>query len=141
MPVTSDNDLQSLLEVERIAVVGCSSTPGKDAHEIPAYLQEQGYDVVPVNPYADEILGEEAYDSLGDVEGRVDLVDVFRPSEEVADIVDQAVERREERGDVQAVWLQLGIRDDDAAARAEEAGLRVVQDRCAKVEHGRLMGE
>jgi hypothetical protein len=96
--------------------------------------------VIPVNPYADEILGRPAADGLGDVEGTVDLVDVFRPSDEVSGIVDEAIARREARGDVRAVWTQLGIRDDEAAARAEAAGLRVVQDRCMKVEHARLLG-
>jgi predicted CoA-binding protein len=134
MPVDTDEGLRELLELNRIAVVGCSTTPGKDAHEIPQYLQRHGYDVVPVNPTAEEVLGRDAYDSLSDVGERVDLVDVFRPSDEVAGIVDEAVDR----DDVVAVWTQLGIQDDEAAARAESAGLDVVQDRCIKVEHSRL---
>lgn len=139
MGITDDDRLRDLLGVETIAVVGCSTTEGKAAHEIPAYLQGKGYEVIPVNPYADEILGREAYDSLADVEEDVDLVDVFRPSEEVPEIVDAVVDRLEARGDVQAIWLQLGIRHDEAAASAEEVGLRVVQDRCMKVEHQRLV--
>jgi len=134
MPVDTDAELRELLAADRIAVVGCSTTPGKAAHDVPAYLQEQGYEIVPVNPYADEILSETAYDSLADVPGEIDIVDVFRPSEEVAGIVEDALER----GGVGAIWLQLGIRDDEAAARAEDAGVPVVQDRCMKVEHGRL---
>jgi len=134
MPVESDSELAAILDLETVAVVGCSTTPGKAAHDVPAYLRDHGYDVIPVNPYADEIFGRTAYDSLSDVEEAVDVVDVFRPSEEVAGIVDEAVER----GDVEAVWLQLDITDDEAAARAEAAGLRVVQDKCMKVEHGRL---
>ncbi len=139
MVVTSDDGLRELLSLDRIAVVGCSSTPGKDAHEIPAYMKRHGYDVYPVNPYADEVLGREAADSLADVDAEIDLVNVFRPSEEVSGIVDAVVERKESRGDVQAVWLQLNIRDDEAVERAEEAGIDVVQDRCLKVEHRRLM--
>ncbi|WP_232687912.1 CoA-binding protein [Halobacterium zhouii] len=134
MTVESDEAITEVLEHDRIAVVGCSTTAGKDAHEIPAYLREHGYEVIPVNPYAEEIFGQTAYDSLADVEEQVDVVDVFRPSEEVAGIVDQAVER----DDVQVVWTQLGIRDDNAAKKATDAGLRVVQDKCMKVEHGRL---
>lgn len=134
MPVESDAELGEILDYEHVAVVGCSATPGKDAHEIPKYLREHGYDVIPVNPNAEEIFGRGTYDSLSAVDEQVDLVDVFRPSEEVAGIVDEAIER----DDVKAVWTQLGIRDDDAAARAEDAGLRVVQDRCMKVEHRRL---
>ena len=136
MPVTDEAKLREILELDRIAVVGCSTTPGKDAHEIPKYLLEQGYDVVPVNPFADEIFGLTAYDSLADVPGNVDIVDVFRPSEEVADIVEAALARDDDA----VVWLQLGIHDDDAVARAEAAGRRVVQDRCMKPTHQRLLG-
>jgi len=139
MPVSDDEQLRDLLSMNRIAVVGCSSTPGKAAHEIPAYLQRQGYEIVPVNPFADEILGEEAVDSLDDVASEIDLVDVFRPSEEVAGIVDETIERTETEGDVEAIWLQLGIHDDEAVAEAEDAGLTVVEDRCMKVEHQRLV--
>ena len=140
MPVTDDRGLRDLLDLRRIAVVGCSSTPGKPAHEVPAYLQRVGYEIHPVNPFADEVLGRTAVDSLADVEATVDLVDVFRPSDEVAGVVDEVVARHETRGDARALWLQLGIRDDEAAARAEGAGLRVVQDRCLRVEHERLVG-
>ncbi|RBI61099.1 CoA-binding protein [halophilic archaeon] len=136
MPVESDDELRQILELDTVAVVGCSTTEGKDAHEIPKYLREHGYDVIPVNPYADEIFGRRAYDSLADVEEDVDVVDVFRPSDEVAGIVDAAVER----DDAGVIWTQLGIRDDEAAERAENAGKRVVQDHCMKVEHQRLMG-
>ncbi|SEW01598.1 CoA-binding protein [Halobacterium jilantaiense] len=134
MPVESDSGLADVFDLDSVAVVGCSSTPGKAAHDIPRYLREHGYDVIPVNPFADEIFGRTAYDSLSGVEEDVDVVDVFRPSEEVAGIVDEAIDR----GDVQVVWLQLDITDDKAAARAEDAGLRVVQDKCMKVEHRRL---
>lgn len=136
MPVTSDAELREILGLERIAVVGCSATPGKDAHNVPKYLLEHGYDVVPVNPFADEIFGRMAYDSLADVPGEVDVVDVFRPSDEVGGIVDAALDR----DDVKVVWTQLGIRDDEAAERVEAAGRRMVQDRCMRVEHQRLVG-
>jgi len=136
MSAETDEELREILEYDTIAVVGCSATPGKDAHEIPKYLREHGYTVIPVNPYADEIFGMEPYDSLSDVDEEIDVVDVFRPSDEVPGIVDEAIER----DDVNAVWLQLGIRDDHAAERAMDAGLRVVQDKCMKVEHRRLFG-
>ncbi|WP_426962105.1 CoA-binding protein [Haloparvum alkalitolerans] len=128
-----------MLAADTIAVVGCSTTAGKAAHDVPRYLQEHGYRIVPVNPFADEVLGEPAYDRLTEVpEGvHVDVVDVFRPSDEVSGIVDDALARRDAAGDVNGLWLQLGIRDDEAAARAEAAGIAVVQDRCLKVEHGR----
>jgi predicted CoA-binding protein len=140
MPITDDAGLDRLLDAETIAVVGCSTTPGKAAHDVPAYLQRKGYRVIPVNPFADEVLGESAYDAVGEVEESIDLVDVFRPSEEVPEIVDAVRERHAERGDAGAVWLQLGISHDEAAAAAEADGIDVVQDRCIKVEHGRLRG-
>ena len=135
MPVESDAELREILGMETLAVVGCSSTAGKDAHEIPKYMLERGYDVIPVNPYADEIFDREAYDSLSDVPEGVDVVNVFRPSDEVAEIVERAMAR----DDVKVVWTQLGITDDEAAERAESAGKRVVQNRCLKVEHQRLV--
>jgi len=135
MVVRSDAGLSEILEYETIAVVGCSATPGKDAHEIPKYLRDNGYDVIPVNPYADAVFGRDAYDSLSDVQEEVDVVDVFRPSDEVPGIVDEAIDR----GDVKAIWLQLGIEHDDAADAAEAAGIDVVQDKCMKVEHRRLI--
>jgi predicted CoA-binding protein len=134
MPVESDEELREILAQDTIAVVGCSTTEGKAAHDVPRYLKDNGYDVVPVNPFAEEVLGEPAADSLTDAQANVDIVDVFRPSEEVAGIVDEVLER----DDIDVVWTQLGIRDDEAAARVEDSGRRVVQDRCLKVEHGRL---
>ncbi|ELY99903.1 CoA-binding protein [Natrialba chahannaoensis JCM 10990] len=133
--------LREILECETIAVVGCSRTPGKAAHDVPAYMLEQGYDVVPVNPFADEIFGREAFDSLADVDEQsdddidIDIVCVFRPSDEVAGVVESVLESAV--GDV--IWLQQGIRDDQAAERAVDAGYRVVQDRCLKVDHRRLV--
>lgn len=137
MPVESDETLRSILEYDTIAVVGCSSTPGKDAHEIPSYLQQQGYEIIPINPTVEEVLGEQAYDSLSDVDRSIDIVDIFRPSAEVAGIVDAVLDR----DDVSVIWLQLGIHDDEAVARAESAGRQVVQDRCMKPEHQRLAGD
>ncbi|PSQ43890.1 CoA-binding protein [Halobacteriales archaeon QS_9_68_42] len=135
MPVESNDELRSILELDTIAVVGCSTTSGKAAHDIPQFMHERGYDVLPVNPYADEVLGREAYDSLSDVEESVDIVDVFRPSDEVAGVVNEALNRE----DVAVVWTQQGIRDPEAGARVEDAGKKYVEDRCLKVEYQRLM--
>ncbi len=134
----SEDVLQELLSVDRIAVVGCSSTPGKAAHEIPAYLQRQGYEIIPVNPFADEILGEPTAGSLQEVESTIDLVNVFRPSEELEEIVDSVIARKNSQGDSESLWLQLGIQDAEAETRAEDAGITVVSDRCMKIEHQRL---
>ena len=135
MPIETDAEVREILGKKTVAVVGCSSTSGKDAHEIPKYLQRQGYEIIPVNPNADEVLGRPAYDSLSDIEEDIEIVDVFRPSAEVAGIVDEALAR----DDVKVIWLQLGIHDDEAVAQAEAAGLRVVQNRCMKPEHRRLI--
>lgn len=135
MPATDDTELREILDAETVAVVGCSATPGKAAHGVPKYLQEHGYRIVPINPTADEVLGERAYDSLSEVAEDIDIVDVFRPSAEVSGIVDEVLAR----DDVATVWLQLNIRDDEAGARVEESGRAFVQDKCIKVEHGRLV--
>jgi predicted CoA-binding protein len=134
MPVTDDDELREILDLDTVAVVGCSSTPGKDAHEIPQYLTEHGYEVIPVNPHAEEIFDREPADSLAEVEADIDIVDVFRPSDEVSDIVDAALDR----DDSSVIWTQLGISDREATDRAEDAGRRVVEDHCMKVEHQRL---
>lgn len=126
--------LREALAAETIAVVGCSSTPGKAAHDVPNYLEEQGYDVVPVNPYAEEILDRPALDTLDEADPGIDLVCIFRPSDEVSGIVDTALERE----DVDVIWTQRGIRDERAASRAEADGRTVIQDRCLKVVHRRL---
>ncbi|QLD85082.1 CoA-binding protein [Natronomonas halophila] len=134
MPVESDDELRDALDVDTIAVVGCSTTPQKDAHAIPKFMLERGYEIIPINPYADEIFGKEAYDSLVEVEEEIDMVDIFRPSEEVSDIVDEVLER----DDVEVVWTQLGIRDSEAGERVEESGRKYVEDKCLKVEYNRL---
>ena len=135
MPVEDDSELKDILELETVAVVGCSSTPGKDAHEVPKYLIEQGYDVIPVNPFAESIFDREAYDTISDVPDEIDIVDVFRPSEELEGIVAETLDR----SDVDTIWAQLGISDEDAAKRAEAEGKRVVQDKCMKKEYQRLL--
>lgn len=132
-----DETLRRALAYEEVAVVGCSRRPGKAAHDIPAYLKRHGYTIRPVNPFAEEIFGVPAVDSLRDLpDGAVETVNIFRPSDEVSEIVDAALTRE----DVRVIWTQLGIRDEAAAERAREAGVTVVQDRCMKVEHGRLSG-
>lgn len=118
-----------LARSQRIAVVGCSATPGKDAHEVPLFLKERGWEILPVNPNAAEIFGAPAYKRLADVPGPIDVVDVFRPSEEAPDIARQAV-----AVGAKALWLQLGLRSKEARRIAEEAGLAYVENRCMRVE-------
>ena len=136
MPVENDAEIREILGLDVVAVVGCSRSPGKAAHDVPDYLRTRGYEIIPVNPNATEIFGRKAYDSLAEVTEEIDVVCLFRPSDEVAGIVDAALERE----DVRVIWAQLGIRDEKAASRAERAGVTVVHDRCMKVEHQRLYG-
>lgn len=124
---------QILERARSIAVVGCSTTPGKDAHEIPLYILQQGYEVYPVNPSATEIFARKAYARLADVPKPIDLVNVFRPAEEAPDIARQAV-----AAGARALWLQSGIRSDEARRIATEAGLEYVEDACMRVVHRQL---
>ncbi|MFC7138019.1 CoA-binding protein [Halobaculum litoreum] len=135
MPIEDADGLRRILGYDRVAVVGASASYEKSAHIVPAYLQRHGYELRPVNPTADEIFGLQAYDSLADVTEPVDVVEIFRPSDEVPGIVEQALDR----DDVKAVWMQPGIRNDEAVRKAEANGIEVVQDRCMKVEHGQLI--
>jgi predicted CoA-binding protein len=117
-----------------IAVVGLSDKPHRASYRIAHYLQQQGYRIVPVNPNVEQVLGEQAYPDLASVPGTVDFVDIFRRSEYVGPIVDQAIAKG-----VQTIWMQMGVSDRIAAGRAEAAGITVVMNRCAMVDHGRLM--
>jgi predicted CoA-binding protein len=126
-----DAKIRALLERSKVvAVVGLSDRPERDSHGVARYLQRAGYRVIPVNPQATEILGEKAYADLRDVPDKIDVVDIFRRPEFVPDIVDAAI-----AVGAQAVWMQLGVVHEEAAARARAAGLEVVMDRCIAVEH------
>jgi predicted CoA-binding protein len=121
---------RAVLEQYRtVAVVGASADPDKEAHQIPRLLKDAGFRVIPVNPKADEIIGERAYKTLADIPAPVEVVDVFRPAAEAADVARQAVEIG-----AKAVWLQLGIRSEEARRIAEDAGLDYVEDRCMGAE-------
>ena len=119
-------------EARTIAVVGFSSRQSRAGYYVPAYLQQQGYRIIPVNPYIEEGLGEKAYPDLKSVPEPVDLVLLFQRSENVPPFVDEAIETG-----AKAVWMQLGIANQEAAARARAAGLDVVQNACMLVEHRR----
>jgi predicted CoA-binding protein len=132
----SDDYLRSILEsVRTIAVVGASPRRERPSHRVMAYLQRRGYRTIPVNPNASggTINGERCYASLAEVPDPIDMVDVFRRTEAAAGAVDDAIAVR-----AKVVWMQLGVRDDAAAARAETAGVRVVMNRCPAIEIPRL---
>jgi predicted CoA-binding protein len=129
---TSELTRRILEEFATITVVGLSSDPVKSAHSVPAAMQAYGWRIIPVNPHADELLGERVYRRLADIPVGVELVDVFRPSAEAADVTRQAVEVG-----AKAVWLQLGIVSAEARRIAETNGLLYVEDRCIAVERAR----
>jgi len=130
-----DKELKATLSrYKRIAVVGMSKDPQKDAQRIPMYLKNAGYEIIPVNPTATEIAGMKAYRSLSEVPLNFDIVQIFRPSEAVPSIVDEALKTK-----AKVIWMQLGISNEEAAERARMAGKIVVQDRCMMMEHMRLI--
>jgi len=135
MDISNDRRaLRNLLETsKRIAVVGCSPKPERDSHRIAAYLIEAGYDVVPVNPGQSTILDRTCYPDVKSIPGGVDLVDVFRSPEQVPPVVEDAIAAK-----AKAVWLQLGVGNEEAEARASEAGLLVVAELCIMVVHRSL---
>ena len=131
-----DEAIRRVLEkARRIAVVGLSPKPHRDSHRVARYLLESGYEIVPVYPREEQILGQKVHRRVQDVAGAVDLVDVFRRSEDLPAVIDDAITAR-----AGALWLQLGCIDEDGARRARAAGLTVVMDRCLMVEHARLVG-
>lgn len=133
MTYEEQQTIEKILRTARtIATVGYSADPAKKAHEVPEYLYAQGYRVIPVNPKVGEALGEKGYASLADVPDAIDVVQVFRPSAEAGPIVDAAI-----AAGAKAVWMQIGVADEEAAARARAAGLDVVMNQCMKVQHSR----
>ena len=118
-----------------IAVVGLSPSPERDSHRVAKYLQEQGYRVIPVNPMADEVLGEKSYPDLKSVPEPIDMVDIFRRSEYVLPVVEEAIEVG-----AKYIWMQDGVMHQEAAAKALEAGLLVVMNNCVLREHSRRFG-
>ncbi|MBV8492222.1 MAG: CoA-binding protein [Alphaproteobacteria bacterium] len=124
-----------LTSVKTVAVVGASPQPHRPSHRVMRYLQQHGYRAIPVNPFAvgGTINGERVYASLAEVPETIDMVDVFRRSDAAGDAVEDAI-----AADAKVVWMQLGVRDDKAAARAEAKGLRVVMNRCPAIEIPRL---
>jgi predicted CoA-binding protein len=127
-------DPRALLQRSKtIAVVGCSATPGKDAHEIPRYMLARGYDVHPVNPTAKEIFGRPAYATLADVPRPIDIVNVFRPAEEAPAIARQAI-----AAGAKALWLQSGLHSPEARQITESAGLTYVEDHCIRTTRQEL---
>ncbi len=138
-----DEDVKNALTNYRtVAIVGLSGNPSRYSQQVAEFLQSRGWKIVPVNPFVDEVLGEKSHKSLSDLPDNlqkiVGVVDIFRKSQDVPPIVDQAIQLRRKNGKPDIMWMQLGIVNEEAAAEAREAGLIVIMDRCMKVEIERI---
>ncbi|RJX34151.1 MAG: CoA-binding protein [Oxalobacter sp.] len=134
MTIETDDELKAIFKsCKTIAVVGCSPWPERAGHYVPRFLQKLGYRIIPVNPGHDELLGERCYPSLRAIPESVDMVECFRRSEEMMAIVEDAIAIG-----AKVIWMQLGVINEEAAARAEAAGLKVVMDRCPKIDYPAL---
>jgi len=137
-----DKIKEILATCKTIAVVGLSREPDKESYIVSAYMQKHGFRIIPVNPFADEVLGEKSYKSLIDIPAKlqknIDIVDIFRKADDVPPVVEQALKLKEKHGKPCVVWMQLGIVNEQAAEVARKAGLIVVMDKCMMVEHQHL---
>ena len=130
----SDEEIIEILNLRKVAVIGMSKHQEKAAHFVPKYLSENGFDIIPVNPNSDEILNKKCYKEINDIKDDIDIVDVFRPSEDVLPFVKDAIKKNPK-----VIWLQEGIHNEEAENLAREHGIDVVFNRCMLAEHQRLM--
>ena len=133
----TDDEIKKIYELKNIAVVGMSKNEEKPAHFVPKFLIEQGYNVIPVNPTAPEILGKKSYSAVSDIPENVDIVDVFRRSEDVPPVIEDAIRKK----GIKVIWMQSGIYNEQAEKKARENGMDIVYNRCMKEEHMRLFGD
>ena len=130
----SDAEIKNFLTLKKVAVIGMSRTESKAAHFVPKYLSENGFDIIPINPNSNEILNKKCYKEITEVDGEIDIVDVFRPSEDVLPFVKDAIKKNPK-----VIWLQEGIHNEEAENLAREHGIDVVLNRCMLAEHQRVM--
>ena len=130
----TDEEIKDFFALKKIAVIGMSRHPVKAAHFVPKYLSEQGFDITPVNPTTNEILGKKCYPDISSVQDPIDIVDIFRPSEQVLPVVQNAIKKKPK-----VIWLQEGIHNEEAENLAREHGIDIVFNRCMLSEHKRLM--
>jgi predicted CoA-binding protein len=129
----TDDEIKDILRLKKVAVVGMSRYSNKAAYFVPKYLSEQGFDVIPINPMADEILGKESHSNISSIDFPIDIVDVFRPSDQVLEVVQEAIKIKPK-----VIWLQEGIHNLEAEELARKHGIKVVFNRCMLAEHQRL---
>lgn len=133
----TDEQIRKIYNFRNIAVVGMSRNPAKAAHFVPKYMIERGFNVIPVNPSAVEILGRRTYSRVSDIKSQVDILDVFRPSEDVYPIVEDSIRKR----GIRVIWLQEGIHNSDAEKIARDNNIEFVFNRCIMAEHMRLLDD
>ena len=129
----SDDEIKQIFSLKNVAVIGMSRHPEKAAHFVPKYLSEQGFNILPVNPMSSEILNKKCYSSVTEVNEPIDIVDVFRPSDQVLPVVKEAIKMKPK-----VIWLQEGIHNQEAEELARKEGIKVVFNRCMLAEHQRL---
>lgn len=129
----TDDEIREILSLKRIAVIGMSKHVNKAAHYVPKYLYENGYDVTPINPTTDEILGKKCYASVSDMASEIDIIDVFRPSGQILSLIQEVIQKKPK-----VIWFQEGIHNPDAEEMAKKVGIKVVFNRCMLAEHRRL---
>ena len=130
----SDKQIKKILEMKNVVVIGMSRHSEKAAHFVPKYLHENGFNITPVNPTADEILEKKCFKEINDVYDEIDIVDIFRPSDQVLPIIKEAIKKNPK-----VIWLQEEIHNEEAEQLARDAGIDVVFNRCMLAEHQRLM--
>jgi predicted CoA-binding protein len=133
----SDDEIRKFYALKNIAVIGMSKNEDKAAHYVPKYLIDHGYNVIPINPTATEILGRKSYATVSSIQDRIDIVDVFRRSEDVPGVVEDALKK----GGIKVIWMQEGIYSKEAEKMAKEKDISVVYNRCMMAEHRRLFND
>lgn len=129
----TDDEIIDILSLKRVVVIGMSKNEHKAAHYVPKYLSENGFNIIPVNPTADEILGKKCFSTISEVADDVDIVDIFRPSDQVLSVVEEAIKKKPK-----VIWLQEGIHNLEAEKLARDNGIKIVFNRCMLAEHQRL---
>ena len=134
----SDSEIKEFYRLKNIAVVGMSKNEEKPAHQVPKYLIAHGYNIIPVNPTLTEVLGKKSYPSIEDIPEKIDIVDVFRRSEDVPAVIDDAIRKKD---GIKVIWMQIGIYNEEAEKKAKENGIDVVYNRSMMEEHMLLLAE
>lgn len=130
----SDEQIRDILSLKKVTVIGMSKHSSKAAHFVPKYLFENGYDITPVNPTAEEILDKKCYNSVSEIDEEIEIVDIFRPSDQILPFVREAIKKKPK-----VIWLQEGIHNSEAEELARKEGIKVVYNRCMLAEHQRLL--